>query len=717
MMGSLRSSITLLLLLALYRSASAQCTPVDCLDQLPAWGGLCANEFLTGRVGDPYFDAISFHVTNACSPASLFDPSQTGASLRITQMSGFTFTELPVGLSGTTNQPSYTPPANGCGVLTGTPTEAGVFAATVNILVNVNVWPFSLSCGGIGPIPQNNNPVSFPRELIILPDPSFNGLPATVCLTDGPVTLTPTGTLGGAFSGAGVSGTVFDPSVAGTGTHEVMYLVSAQEGLAIAPATDSLVVTVVVEDCTVGCEAFAGTLTAGAEPCLDAGEAALFAFSDGNAVVPDGYEVLYVLTSGAGLVITAVNNTPDFSVDALGTYTIHTLVYDPATLDLSIIEFDVTTGVEVNALLIQGGGTICAGLDVAGAVFEVVDCGETCDAFAGTLGGPDLVPCLEPGGTVDLFAIPGGDAVVPDGYEVLYVLTIGTGQVIVAVDNVPEFTVDAIGWYTIHTLVYDPTTLDLDFVVPGETTGLGIHALLIQGGGDICASLDLAGAPYIVVACTDCEADAGSLSGGGTVCLEDFGGEAPLVAATEGNALVPDGFEVLFVLTSGTDLVIVDVSAGPEFTVTTTGLYTIHTLVYDPATLDLSIVEPGQTTGFEVNALLLQGGGDICASLDVDGAQFVVDVCTGLENASAQPGFVLYPNPTDGRLFLRSGTAGPLRIEVYGTDGRIVFSALRPVAIGEVVVLDLGQALVPGTYLVSAAGPDAASRQRFVLGR
>ncbi|MBK6543201.1 MAG: hypothetical protein IPG10_18330 [Flavobacteriales bacterium] len=54
------------------------------------------------------------------------------------------------------------------------------------------------------------------------------------------------------------------------------------------------------------------------------------------------------------------------------------------------------------------------------------------------------------------------------------------------------------------------------------------------------------------------------------------------------------------------------------------GLYTIHTLVYDPNTLDLTIVELGVTTGFDVNGLLVQGGGAICASLDVAGAQFNV---------------------------------------------------------------------------------------------
>jgi hypothetical protein len=695
-------------------NAMAQCTPVNCLPDLPAWGGLCAEQFLTGRVGEPYFDAISFHVTNACSPASLFDPTLTGASLRITQMSGFTFTGLPSGITGTTNQASYTPPANGCGALTGTPNQAGVFAATVNILVNVNVWPFSLTCGGIGPIPQNNNAVSFPRELIILPDPSFSGLPSVLCLTDGPITLTPTGTPGGAFSGPGVSGNVFDPAVAGVGTHEVVYVVSAQQGAAIAPATDSLVVVVEVEACSVSCEADAGTLTAGAEPCLDAGEAALFANPNGNAVVPPGFEVLYVLTSGSGLVIVDVNADPAFSVNAEGLYTIHTLVYDPNTLDLGIVEIGVTTGFDVNNLLVQGGGEVCASLDVAGAAFNVSTCQEPCDAFAGTLGGPDFVPCLEPGGTVDVFAIPGGDAVVPDGFEVLYVLTTGSGLVIADVNTDPEFVVDTEGLYTIHTLVYDPNTLDLGIVEIGVTTGFDIDALLLQGGGTICASLDVAGAPYQVVPCTGCDADAGSLSGGGAVCFED--GMGMFGATPNGDAVVPPGYEVVYVLTSGGGLVIVDASPTPEFMVEATGLYTIHTLVYDPNTLDLGIVEIGVTTGFDVNSLLLQGGGAICASLDVAGAAFTVETCTGMAERG-EAAAVVFPNPSTGEMFIRMANGGAWNIDVVDLAGRTVHQEQLVVNGGEVVTPAFSGRLAAGTYVLRLQGEEHVHELRIVVRR
>jgi hypothetical protein len=175
--------------------------------------------------------------------------------------------------------------------------------------------------------------------------------------------------------------------------------------------------------------------------------------------------------------------------------------------------------------------------------------------------------------------------------------------------------------------VVDPETFDLDGVVFGETTAGEVLQQLIQGGGAICASLDVTGATISAVLCPEpCDADAGTLTADAdVVCLED--GEAVLEATADGNAVVPEGYTLIHVLTQGAELVIISVDAEPTFTVEQAGAFTIHTLVYDPNTLDLSIVEPGVTTGFDVNALLIQGGGEICGSLDVAGAAFTVEVC------------------------------------------------------------------------------------------
>ncbi|MFN6177711.1 MAG: T9SS type A sorting domain-containing protein [Flavobacteriales bacterium] len=406
-----------------------------------------------------------------------------------------------------------------------------------------------------------------------------------------------------------------------------------QGGGTICASLDVAGAPVKVTACDEECVANAGTLESDSyEACLTEEGVVISATPTGNAFVPAGYSTVYVLTQGEGLVIVNAGATPSFNVAVAGDYTIHTLVYDPATLDLSIVVPGVTTGFDVNSLLIQGGGTICASLDVAGAPVSVVTCEEPCTALAGTLGVNKHL-CLEDG-PVTISATPNGDAVVPAGYSTVFVLTQGEGLVIVNAGAAPSFEVAEAGDYTIHTLVYDPNTLDLSIVVPGETTGFDVNSLLIQGGGSICASLDVAGAAFTVVACEEpCLADAGTLNGLNKVCLEAVG--TTISATPNGDAIVPAGFSTVYVLTQGDGLVIVNAGAEPTFSVTEAGDYTIHTLVYDPATLDLSIVELGVTTGFDVNSLLIQGGGTICASLDVAGAPVFVLDCGDLCEANA----------------------------------------------------------------------------------
>ncbi|MCA0154544.1 hypothetical protein LBV24_15060, partial [Winogradskyella sp. 2Y89] len=207
---------------------------------------------------------------------------------------------------------------------------------------------------------------------------------------------------------------------------------------------------------------------------------------------------------------------------------------------------------------------------------------------------------------------------VPNDYSVLYVLTQGEGLVIQQVNTEsPEFTVAGGGDYTIHTLVY-PNGLDLGIVQLGVTTGFDVNGLLIQGGGELCASLDVAGAPVHIT-----NPDAGTLTATeSNVSLS--GGSATISATPNGDANVPSGYSTLYVLTEGPELVIRQIEAMPEFTVTSAGNYTIHTFVF-PTGTDLSVVVPGVTTGFDVNSLLVQGGGSLCASLDVAGAPVHVE--------------------------------------------------------------------------------------------
>ncbi len=196
----------------------------------------------------------------------------------------------------------------------------------------------------------------------------------------------------------------------------------------------------------------------------------------GNAGPNQGW----IITDDA-LNILALPGGPPFDFDGAGLGT---------CLIWSISYADGITGLEVGANAADLSG--CYELSNAITITRI----ECCEADPGTLTGPDLV-CLE-NGSATLTATPNGDAVVPTGYQVIYVLTSGAGLIIEDADANPEFTVNAAGLYTIHTLVYDPNTLDLSIIDFGVTTGFDVNALLIQGGGDICAGLDVAGAPITV---------------------------------------------------------------------------------------------------------------------------------------------------------------------------------------------------------------------------
>ncbi len=224
----------------------SQCTPVGCLPSLPPYGGICDTLLINGSVNAPYNDFESFHVTTACFDGGLINPGAAGIGVQITSVHTITFAGLPAGLTGGSNQPTYTPPANGCFYFSGTPTEAGVFAIDIDFLANATGYPTGGgACTGF-PFSQPNNAAFYTVDLTVLPDPSFSLPSSTYCELDGSVAFTISGTPGGTFSGPGVSGSNFDPSVAGVGTHTLWYHVTAQQGAAIAPATDSSSISVTV---------------------------------------------------------------------------------------------------------------------------------------------------------------------------------------------------------------------------------------------------------------------------------------------------------------------------------------------------------------------------------------------------------------------------------------------------------------------------------------
>jgi hypothetical protein len=251
--------LMMLMAISLQQKAWSQCTPTNCLASLPAYGGICDTVLMNGTVNVAYSDFESFHTTTACFDAGIIDPAQAGQNITIDVIDNFTFSGLPAGVTATTNATSYTSPANGCISVSGTPTEAGLFAATAAFEADVTAY---IGCAfPILSLPDNA--ASYALELLILPDPSFSIPATTFGSCDAAVMLTATGTTGGTFSGPGVSGNMFDPAAAGPGTHTISYVVSAQQGAAIAPAADSSTLTVTVTSFSLTASSTDATCTGG----------------------------------------------------------------------------------------------------------------------------------------------------------------------------------------------------------------------------------------------------------------------------------------------------------------------------------------------------------------------------------------------------------------------------------------------------------------------
>ena len=475
---------------------------------------------------------------------------------------------------------------------------------------------------------------------------------------------------------------------------------------------------IIVEDCT----ADAGTLTANATPVqLAGGSVTISATEDTAPTVPANHEVLYVLTSGAGLIIEDAGATPSFDVSATGLYTIHTLVAeitdtaDPNYLDLSVIDFGTTPASAV--IDIVTNNDLCAALDVTGAEITV----EDCTADAGTLT-TDVNPVQLAGGSATISATEDIAPTVPADYEVVYVLTSGTGLVIEQIGGTPSFEVTSSGLYTIHTLVAeldnpnDPNYLDAaNIVVPGVTTGFDVLALVASEG--LCASLDATGAAVNV---EDCGADAGTLTADATP-VELESGSATISATEDTAPTVPANYEVVYVLTSGAGLVIEQIAATPSFVVTVAGEYTIHTLVAelsdpnDPNFLDAGIIDPGVTTGVDVLNFITDNG--LCAALDVPGAPIeVTDSGLSIDDNTLSESIRLVRNPVQNQLLLSNSTNTQISsMLIYDISGRLIQSI--PVNSAQSEISADVTALSNGTYFLILNSDQGQLSLRWIKNR
>ncbi len=388
------------------------------------------------------------------------------------------------------------------------------------------------------------------------------------------------------------------------------------------------------------CGAVAGSLTVDFEVCLSDTSNRVRAAVLTPALIPEGFVQAFLLASGDTALIHTVSDSADFVLQQAGSYSIHSFVYDSTTFDFEIIQLGKTTIPMLDTLLQGAGDAFCASLDPEGATFKLVSCAPVCQADAGTLTSGEQ-SCLSDG-TKRVNAIHVEEPFVPEGFSKTYLLTAEGEELIRGISGEPFFILEGEGAFSIHTFVFDTAAYSIDSIKLGATLLDRLLALLEQEEGAFCGALDTVGAVIELQECP-CLAEVGLLDPS-DVCLDENG--AALEATLTVAGVVPEDYKQIFILTSGEEQIIEQTTNEPYFEVADTGRYAIHHLVYNPGSLPLNWIQFGLTPLSVLHSFLKQGGGDICAALDLEGADFDVAPCE--EEIVLSP--VTFPNPVSEEL-------------------------------------------------------------------
>jgi len=187
-----------------------------------------------------------------------------------------TMTGIPITIDGTARAFPYT---DNVITLTGPVTGSGVWSDVIYVAddkmvgqyfeVTLRNWNYcnpyddpNIPGGPLDPVNGDNPPVVTTAIILIVPYPDATITPVgNLCANDPPVTLSAHDP-GGTWSGEGVSGNVFDPSVAGPGNHTIRYVVINSDG---CRDEDETVITVhPVPDATI----LSGGLVCSTDPAI-----------------------------------------------------------------------------------------------------------------------------------------------------------------------------------------------------------------------------------------------------------------------------------------------------------------------------------------------------------------------------------------------------------------------------------------------------------------
>jgi len=216
-----------------------------------------------------------------------------------------------------------------------------------------------------------------------------------------------------------------------------------------------------------------------------------------------------------------------------------------------------------------------------------------------------------------IFVFPPVGQVLPAGYSLKYVL-VSNGTIIEDISLIPAFEVTEVGTYAVHLMACDGS-LDYSGLIFGTSTVTDLlDAIEAQ---KVCATLNLTAPTIETEEC--CIAEAGFMPSADVMgCVG--GGSTATITGSPMNTFVPTGYVVEYLLVLNNAIIDINPTA-PIFNVAATGNYSVHAIVYDPATYNLSGITLGVTTRFELFGDIQILG--ICADFDLFGTSVAIDPC------------------------------------------------------------------------------------------
>lgn len=169
-------------------------------------------DLLASTVGGPY--TVTYTTTGTCAASQ----SHT-VSITVADNSSFAFADATICINGTNPTPTITGLSGG--IFSATPSGLDINASTglINLGNSTVNTPFTVTYLTTGACPTSTT-----QSIILLPAPvvSFSGLDPEYCISEGTVNLAGS-PAGGSFSGLGVIGNTFSPTLTVAGPHVITY--------------------------------------------------------------------------------------------------------------------------------------------------------------------------------------------------------------------------------------------------------------------------------------------------------------------------------------------------------------------------------------------------------------------------------------------------------------------------------------------------------------